>query len=68
MHQFKDVPKEIIIFIVGGATYEEAREIGLFNKEKGTNILLGGTFVHNSYTFLAEVTNIAKDKKDEFGM
>lgn len=26
-------PTEIIIFILGGATYEEAKEIGLLNKQ-----------------------------------
>lgn len=63
LHVFRDKPNEIIVFIVGGATYEEAREIGLLNREKYTNILLGGTFVHNSKTFLAE---ISKQRNDEY--
>ncbi|EGR30199.1 vacuolar sorting protein, putative [Ichthyophthirius multifiliis] len=65
---FREQPKEIIVFILGGATYEEAREIAMLHKEKSINALIGGTFVHNSYTFLAEIRNIAKDKKDEFGV
>ena len=67
LHYFKEKPNEIIIFILGGATYEEAREIGILNREKFTNILLGGTFVHNSKTFLAEISNIGKERKEEFG-
>lgn len=68
LHFFKEKPNEIIIFIVGGATYEEAREIGILNREKNTNILLGGTFIHNSKTFLAEISNIGKERKEEFGI
>jgi hypothetical protein len=48
-------PQDIIIFIVGGTTYEEARTVALLNQElaasaqfAGTRILLGGTCVHNS--------------------
>jgi hypothetical protein len=49
-------PQDIIIFMVGGATYEEARHVALLNQEltgaggasAGTRILLGGTSVHNS--------------------
>jgi len=66
LNYFKEKPNEIIIFILGGATYEEAREIGILNREKFTNILLGGTFVHNSKTFLAEISNIGKERKEEF--
>jgi vacuolar protein sorting-associated protein 45 len=56
------------VFILGGTTYEEAREIAMLHKEKGISALIGGTFIHNSYTFLAEISNIAKEKKDEFGV
>ena len=40
-------PTEIIIFIVGGATFEEAKAVAELNK-KGYNIILGGTNVINS--------------------
>jgi hypothetical protein len=47
-------PQDVIIFIVGGATYEEARTVALLNQESafastgGARLLLGGTCVHNS--------------------
>jgi len=50
------VPTNILVFIVGGATYEEAMLVR--SKSKGrTNILLGGSCIHNSRTFMADVHN-----------
>ena len=40
---------------MGGTTYEEAKEIGLMNKY-GYNVLLGGTNILNSRTFLTEIS------------
>lgn len=49
-------PQEIIIFMVGGATYEESLTVHAFNKTyPGTKIILGGTTVHNSKSFLEEI-------------
>lgn len=49
-------PQEIIIFIVGGATYEESLAVYNMNKQNpGTKIILGGTTVHNFETFTEEV-------------
>ncbi|ORY76290.1 Sec1-like protein [Leucosporidium creatinivorum] len=63
-------PQDIIIFIVGGTTYEEAKTVAALNAQfasggglsgsigpngpvgAGTRILLGGTCVHNSKSFL----------------
>ncbi|SCZ98062.1 BZ3500_MvSof-1268-A1-R1_Chr3-3g06549 [Microbotryum saponariae] len=68
-------PQEIIIFVIGGTTYEEAKTVASLNAQfaaghglagsvgpggvgaptqnmTGTRILLGGTCVHNSRTFL----------------
>ena len=56
-------PQDVIIFMIGGTTYEEARVVSLLNQDltagsgppgsataaaAGTRILLGGTTVHNS--------------------
>lgn len=53
-------PQDVILFIIGGATYEEARTIMLYNQDPvaasngalpagaGVRLLLGGTCVHNS--------------------
>ncbi|KAL4473621.1 hypothetical protein ABPG74_022485 [Tetrahymena malaccensis] len=68
LHSFREKPNEIIIFIVGGATYEEAQHIGSMNRDKYTNILLGGTYIHNSQTFMSEIASIGKERKEEFGM
>ena len=54
-------PQDVIIFIVGGATFEEARTVALLNDASlntgamgsvsapaGLRLLLGGTGIHNS--------------------
>jgi vacuolar protein sorting-associated protein 45 len=42
-------PQEVVIFIVGGTTYEEARTVALQNgANTGTRIILGGSVVLNS--------------------
>ncbi|XP_012254664.2 vacuolar protein sorting-associated protein 45 [Athalia rosae] len=49
-------PQEIIIFIVGGATYEESLAVYNLNKQNpGTKIILGGTTIHNFESFTEEV-------------
>ncbi|KDN47943.1 Sec1-like protein [Tilletiaria anomala UBC 951] len=57
--------QDVIIFIIGGSTYEEARSIALINAQgpsgpgMGARFLLGGTSVHNSQTFLDMVQDAA---------
>ncbi|CAI2168165.1 1767_t:CDS:10 [Funneliformis geosporum] len=52
----KDRPQDIIILMVGGVTYEEARNIAQLNESTaGVRIVLGGTTVHNSNSFLNEI-------------
>lgn len=50
-------PQDIIVFMLGGTTYEEGRAVALLNQRLasdttggpgGTRILLGGSTVHNS--------------------
>lgn len=54
----KDKPQDIIVFIIGGATYEEARTVATINASTpGVRIVLGGTTVHNATTFLEEVAD-----------
>jgi len=57
--QEQRVPRAII-FIMGGATYEEARDIAQLNRELGggQSIVLGGTTVHNSRSFLADIAQL----------
>jgi hypothetical protein len=49
-----------IVFVVGGACYEEARDVFELNKslDGGRCVILGGTTVHNSRSFLAEVAQV----------
>ena len=52
----RDKPQDIIVFIVGGATYEEAKMVAQVNASSpGVRVVLGATSVHNSTTFLEEV-------------
>ncbi|XP_045503454.1 vacuolar protein sorting-associated protein 45 [Colias croceus] len=49
-------PQEIIVFIVGGATYEEALCVQQINQAyPGVRVVLGGTTVHNSTSFMEEI-------------
>ncbi|KAI9040919.1 Sec1 family protein [Aspergillus affinis] len=52
----RDKPQDIIIFMVGGATYEEAKMVAQVNASSpGVRVVLGGTTIHNSTSFLEEV-------------
>eukprot|EP01033_Poteriospumella_lacustris_P009623 gene9623-6887_t len=49
-------PTEIIVFVVGGTTYEEAAKVAEFNNANpGMRVLLGGSCILNSKAFLEEV-------------
>ncbi|XP_056643898.1 vacuolar protein sorting-associated protein 45 [Diorhabda sublineata] len=55
-------PQDIIIFIIGGATYEESLTVHSINKNYPSfNVLLGGTTIHNSSSFLNEVEQATKN-------
>jgi len=50
-------PQEIIIFMAGGTTYEESCKISEFNETNtyGVKVMLGGSTIHNSTSFLEEL-------------
>ncbi|WFD29515.1 vacuolar protein sorting-associated protein 45 [Malassezia sp. CBS 17886] len=63
-------PQDVILFVIGGTTYEEARVVALLNglaapgargapSWPGTRFLLGGTTVHNSHSFLNMIQHTA---------
>lgn len=55
----REKPQDIIVFMVGGATYEEAKLIAQINASTpGVRVVLGGTVVHNSSSFLDEVDEV----------
>lgn len=52
----RDKPQDVVVFIVGGATYEEAKMVaGINASSPGVRVVLGGTTVHNAATFMEEV-------------
>ncbi|EEP78251.1 vacuolar protein sorting-associated protein 45 [Uncinocarpus reesii 1704] len=52
----RDKPQDIVIFMIGGTTYEEAKMVAQVNASTpGVRVVLAGTCVHNSATFLEEV-------------
>ncbi|CAH8846876.1 unnamed protein product [Trichobilharzia szidati] len=54
-------PKEIIVFFIGGITYEEVCSVHKINSSTpDVDIIIGGTCVHNSRTFLQEVSAVTK--------
>jgi vacuolar protein sorting-associated protein 45 len=58
--QLKERPQDVIVFMVGGTTYEEAMAVANLNKTiPGVRIVLGGTTVHNCKSFFEEVTQAA---------
>ena len=54
----RDKPQDIVVFIIGGVTYEEAKMVASINASSpGVRVVLGGTTVHNAATFMEEVDN-----------
>ncbi|KAG8993079.1 vacuolar protein sorting-associated protein 45 [Tulasnella sp. JGI-2019a] len=51
-------PQDVIVFMVGGTTYEEAHAISKVNRDLGNSarVLLGGTCIHNSSSFLHQLS------------
>ncbi|KAI0036532.1 Sec1-like protein [Vararia minispora EC-137] len=58
-------PQDVIIFMIGGTTYAETRAVSLFNQDasqngaSGARLLLGGSCVHNSSSFLEMIRSAA---------
>ncbi|KAI8871608.1 vacuolar protein sorting 45A [Ramicandelaber brevisporus] len=52
------IPQTVIVFMIGGATLEELRFVSQFNasSNQGIQVILGGTSVLNSYTFIDELS------------
>ncbi|CDU16323.1 uncharacterized protein PY17X_0313600 [Plasmodium yoelii] len=50
----------IIVFVIGGATYKEYRDVQDLSEKYNINIVLGGTQIHNSQSFLADVLQLTK--------
>ncbi|KAK6382014.1 vacuolar protein sorting-associated protein 45 [Exophiala oligosperma] len=62
----RDKPQDIVVFVVGGVTYEEAKMVAQVNASvPGVRVVLGGTSVHNSATFLEEVDDAVGSWPDQ---
>lgn len=49
-------PQNVVVFIVGGVTYEESQTVHQYNTNNpGIRVILGGSNIHNSSTFLDSV-------------
>jgi len=59
------LPQHVLVFVVGGTTYEEARDVANLNKpsdagrERSWKVVLGGTTIHNSHSFLADLAQLS---------
>uniref|UniRef100_A0A7N6B6C6 Vacuolar protein sorting-associated protein 45 n=1 Tax=Anabas testudineus TaxID=64144 RepID=A0A7N6B6C6_ANATE len=61
----RDRPQDIIVFIIGGATYEEALTVYNLNRSTpGVRIVLGGTSIHNTKSFLEEVMMVTSHSSE----
>jgi vacuolar protein sorting-associated protein 45 len=59
--QLNERPREVIVFQVGGTTYEESLAIHNLNQSSpGTRVIVGGSAVHNSCSFLEEVAGMQR--------
>ncbi|KEF58079.1 uncharacterized protein A1O9_06002 [Exophiala aquamarina CBS 119918] len=66
MGHTRDKPQDILIFMVGGVTYEEARIVTQVNASiPGVRVVLGGTNVVNSEIFLQEVDDAVGSWPDQ---
>lgn len=59
-HHPHELPTEILVFVVGGVTYEEGTKVAEFNAQhrgrgSGVQVVLAGSTVHNSTSFLDEL-------------
>ena len=62
--QIMEKPQNVIVFMIGGVTYEEALLVHQLNKTlPGVRIILGGTTIHNFSSFLEEI-NFANQKSN----
>ena len=48
----------VVIFYVGGTTYEEAHTVDVWNTEGQMQVVLGGTHVLNSDMFMRAIKNL----------
>ncbi|XP_054619514.1 vacuolar protein sorting-associated protein 45 isoform X2 [Dunckerocampus dactyliophorus] len=61
----RDRPQDIVVFVIGGATYEEALTVYNMNRSTpGVRMVLGGSSVLNTKSFLEEVMSAMSGSGD----
>ena len=60
MSNAREKPQDVIVFIIGGATFEEAAKVAEINASGAARVVLGSTFIHNSDSFLREVSDMQR--------
>ncbi|MCJ1472813.1 vacuolar protein sorting-associated protein 45 [Lambiella insularis] len=61
----RDKPQDVLVFMIGGATYEEAKMVAQVNASSpGVRVVIGGTSMQNSTTFLDEVEDAVSSWPD----
>merc|ERR1719245_1083139 len=45
LRQPENANPKIIVFFIGGVTYEETRSVAMFNKDNDANVVIGGTSI-----------------------
>ena len=70
----REAAQEILVFVVGGVTFQEARdvqevvsEISQANKNSSIRVTLGGTSLLNARAFLADVAQLARLQQNSLG-
>ncbi|PWA84115.1 vacuolar protein sorting 45 [Artemisia annua] len=62
-------PQEVVIFIVGGTTYEESRSVALQNSlNSGIRFILGGSSLLNSKSFLKDLEEAQRISRSSTGV
>ncbi|XP_076947414.1 vacuolar protein sorting-associated protein 45 homolog [Bidens hawaiensis] len=62
-------PQEVVIFIVGGTTYEESRSVALQNSlNSGIRFILGGSALLNSKRFLKDLEDAQRIARSSIGV
>ncbi|KAL8231884.1 hypothetical protein R6Q57_001662 [Mikania cordata] len=62
-------PQEVVIFIVGGTTYEESRSVALQNSlNSGIRFILGGSSLLNSKRFLKDLEEAQRIARSSTGV
>ena len=55
---------KVIVFVIGGLTYEETRAVSMFNKDNGSNVVIGGTSILNYDDFMHLVHESTSNSPD----